>query len=735
MQPSRLTLILGTSSISNIVPVAPLQEVVIMANDPNAPEFIVNQGLYYPASANYYGYYSTGFESPGEWDDHHRFFAIDGQDLNSPGLQTDGLQYVYYTPSYGYGQSPYNPYNSYIPGAVVGSDSSFIGTQQYIASSPYHQPVSSQSYVPIILQPGYDIIPAYSPTPSLTNTSGLHAPESSVVKYPLSSTSVVATTSGLRDATKPTNFQSQSPPIPAERPIGDTSIKPTPSVGNVHSTIVPEIAQVQSGNVSLQSSDQAQHGNQHPFNSPLRVAIPSSYGFNDFGSSGQGWNAAADRFYPGYQFTGPWNGGYGYGHMDMLGEKNIGPRLNKTKGQLSSSFVVKAFTNKAGDIDAQGNITINTNQYNREDFPLNYPNAKFFVIKSYSEDDVHKSIKYNVWSSTPNGNKRLHAAYEDSQRISRGKPGLCPIFLFFSVNASGQFCGVAEMVGPVDFQKDMDFWQQDKWTGSFPVKWHVVKDVPNTSFRHIVLENNENKPVTNSRDTQEILYIPGLNMLSIFKSSPLKASILDDFIYYEERQRIMYEEKSRALRNYENSVYFNPSIPLRKPNIIIENPGEHEKPDKSGVPKGIDEEANGSTSGILNNPSPGTSAEVSKGNTLPSSQPSSNGKTVALPGLSNGKMGDGIAHSEKAVNPTQANDADSGSLANKMGSLSINSGEGSNQTMLTMNGSSIPVDAFTVGTMPVKVNGFSGASSGTITVSTIPIEPKSVKQIDSVAET
>lgn len=59
------------------------------------------------------------------------------------------------------------------------------------------------------------------------------------------------------------------------------------------------------------------------------------------------------------------------------------------------------------------------------------------------------------------------------------------------------------MLGRVDFQRDMDFWQQDKWSGSFSVKWHIIKDVPNTNFRQITLENNENKPVTHSRDTQE----------------------------------------------------------------------------------------------------------------------------------------------------------------------------------------------------------------------------------------
>lgn len=60
------------------------------------------------------------------------------------------------------------------------------------------------------------------------------------------------------------------------------------------------------------------------------------------------------------------------------------------------------------------------------------------------------------------------------------------------------------MMGRVDFNRSMDFWQQDKWNGYFPVKWHFIKDVPNPQLRHIILENNDHKPVTNSRDTQEV---------------------------------------------------------------------------------------------------------------------------------------------------------------------------------------------------------------------------------------
>ena len=49
------------------------------------------------------------------------------------------------------------------------------------------------------------------------------------------------------------------------------------------------------------------------------------------------------------------------------------------------------------------------------------------------------------------------------------------------------------------------FVQKKRYTlfsGKFQVRWIYVKDVPNSQLRHIRLENNENKPVTNSRDTQ-----------------------------------------------------------------------------------------------------------------------------------------------------------------------------------------------------------------------------------------
>ena len=165
-------------------------------------------------------------------------------------------------------------------------------------------------------------------------------------------------------------------------------------------------------------------------------------------------------------------------------------------------------------------------------FDCSPKSARFFIIKSYSEDDIHMSIKHGIWASTDTGNRRLDAAYRES--ASRG-----PIYLFFSVNASGQFSGMAQMESGIDYTKKIGALAQDKWSGTFAIKWIFVKDLPNSQFRHILLANNENKPVTNSRDTQELLLDPGCEMLNIFHTFQARTSVLDDFGFYEKRHELM----------------------------------------------------------------------------------------------------------------------------------------------------------------------------------------------------
>ncbi|CAH2285290.1 YTH domain-containing family 3 isoform X1 [Pelobates cultripes] len=180
------------------------------------------------------------------------------------------------------------------------------------------------------------------------------------------------------------------------------------------------------------------------------------------------------------------------------------------------------------------------NNYNPKDFDWSLKNGRVFIIKSYSEDDIHRSIKYSIWCSTEHGNKRLDAAYRSLN--AKG-----PLYLLFSVNGSGHFCGVAEMKSVVDYNAYAGVWSQDKWKGKFDVKWVFVKDVPNNQLRHIRLENNDNKPVTNSRDTQEVPLEKAKQVLKIIATFKHTTSIFDDFAHYEKRQE--EEEAMRRERN------------------------------------------------------------------------------------------------------------------------------------------------------------------------------------------
>ncbi|XP_004524231.2 YTH domain-containing family protein 2 [Ceratitis capitata] len=185
------------------------------------------------------------------------------------------------------------------------------------------------------------------------------------------------------------------------------------------------------------------------------------------------------------------------------------------------------------------------NNYNPMEIDLNIASsARFFVIKSYSEDDIHRSIKYEIWCSTDHGNKRLDDAFKERQKEG------AQLLLFFSVNGSGHFCGMAQMMTAVDYNSTSSVWSQDKWKGKFKVKWIYVKDVPNTKLRHIRLENNDNKSVTNSRDTQEVPNAKGIEVLQILHSYKHSTSIFDDFYHYEKKQE---EEVLKKPTVYDNS--------------------------------------------------------------------------------------------------------------------------------------------------------------------------------------
>ncbi|KAF8403988.1 hypothetical protein HHK36_012098 [Tetracentron sinense] len=505
----------------------------------------------YPSTAYYYGH--GGYDgSINEWDEYSRYVNPDGVEM-PPGVYGDNGSLLYH---HGYGYAPYGAYPS--PGSPVptmGHDGQLYGPQNYQYPTPYYQPPTP---------PNGPYSPSQTTAPQgevSTSISAEQVPLSvETVNGNCNSVANGVCVNG-NNGSAPPSYQSSSlnsngsygrgvlpGGIPASayqdprfgfdgmrsptwldgpifsdgqpRPVTSTSVSSTVSHMNNFSSgrnqnprALPHLMGLHQPRPTSGMGPAAGFMNRMYPNNRMygqcgnTVRSGPGFGSNvcyDSRSNGRGWLAVDSKYKP----KGRGNGFFGYGNenMDGLNELNRGPRAKGFKNQKGFAPITLAvkgqnlFSNGNNNEKDKLSVIPDREQYNLADFPENYSDAKFFIIKSYSEDDVHKSIKYNVWASTPNGNKKLDSGYQEAQEKSAG----CPVFLFFSVNTSGQFVGLAEMVGPVDFNKNVEHWQQDKWNGCFPLKWHIVKDVPNSLLKHITLENNENKPVTNSRDTQEV---------------------------------------------------------------------------------------------------------------------------------------------------------------------------------------------------------------------------------------
>jgi len=172
--------------------------------------------------------------------------------------------------------------------------------------------------------------------------------------------------------------------------------------------------------------------------------------------------------------------------------------------------------------------------------------AQFFIIKSFSEEDVHKAIKYNVWTSTKSGNQSLNNAYSTSLKSNSD------VFLFFSCNGSGRFVGMARMKTDIEWNKCFPYWTQDnKWGGLFQIEWIFIKDTPFRVFKDIsiMMKDGERKCVTYSRDTQEVPNLEGRKMVEIMNNYQNTNTILEHFEYYDIRQENYEKNNPQILDN------------------------------------------------------------------------------------------------------------------------------------------------------------------------------------------
>lgn len=108
-----------------------------------------------------------------------------------------------------------------------------------------------------------------------------------------------------------------------------------------------------------------------------------------------------------------------------------------------------------------------------------------------------------------------------------------------------------------DLQVDYSFrfwWEENKYFGSFKVKFLFIKDIKDKLLEGIKEESQDNNPVYKLRDSTRVSILNGKKMLSLFKDSPNRPNIFETFAYMDKREDI---KRTQRCQNQLATAQFN----------------------------------------------------------------------------------------------------------------------------------------------------------------------------------
>lgn len=101
-------------------------------------------------------------------------------------------------------------------------------------------------------------------------------------------------------------------------------------------------------------------------------------------------------------------------------------------------------------------------------------NSRFFIIRSSTHDDIHKSMKYGVWTSTYHNNVKLNSAFNEISEANNGGR----VFLIFRTVNLNVSCGIAVLTEALRPEHTFPlWWDRSKFKGTFKVQWAYVKNI------------------------------------------------------------------------------------------------------------------------------------------------------------------------------------------------------------------------------------------------------------------
>ncbi|CAK61928.1 unnamed protein product (macronuclear) [Paramecium tetraurelia] len=197
----------------------------------------------------------------------------------------------------------------------------------------------------------------------------------------------------------------------------------------------------------------------------------------------------------------------------------------------------------------------------------NLEECKFFIIRTQGEDNVHRAMKYGIWTSSSRKNERLHEAFTNKKQ---------EVYLFFTEINSMCFSGMAKLTSAFNPKFHFKFWLiENKWFGTFSIEWLYIKDLSFKLFENIKqiqkLEGSEEtlKSVYDLIDCTELSNENGIKMTKIFQNEVSNKSLFEEFpqldkLEFENREERTnnqrFEKKFKELSSVFETIPFSFSV-------------------------------------------------------------------------------------------------------------------------------------------------------------------------------
>jgi len=153
--------------------------------------------------------------------------------------------------------------------------------------------------------------------------------------------------------------------------------------------------------------------------------------------------------------------------------------------------------------------------------PQSKQRTRYFVIKSYSAENVTIALRRGIWATQKQNEQLLNDAFLDTPRV----------ILIFSINGSRHFQGYARMTSLIqskhsgrgkDFSGDVS-----RWGNTFTLAWERVGSVSFAETDHLRNPMCDNLPLTRARDGQEVTERIGEELCRLIdhRSIPMTADL------------------------------------------------------------------------------------------------------------------------------------------------------------------------------------------------------------------